>query len=321
MVKITNGKEFEAVASSAVENNSIFLDSSDNVIKIKDNSGATINIVSDLVLYASLSGASYDSISFSVNSQETSPTGMFFNSDGTKVYIIGTTNNTVYQYTLSTPWVVSSASYDSKSFDASGQSEDLQTVFLSSDGSKMYTMDIGSGDSVYQYTLSTPGDISTATYDSKSLSVQAKDGYPTGITFNSDGSKMYMVGRENIQVHQYNLSSSWDISTAVFNSSGAGMGAQDSSPQAVFFEPEGSKMYVVGDTNNTVYQYSLSIPWDLSTIVYNSINFSVSSQETGPKALYFKADASKMYIIGSTNKTIYQYSTIQKISSINGYTI
>ena len=39
MVKIIAGKEFIAVADSAVENNSIFLDSADNVIKVKDNSG------------------------------------------------------------------------------------------------------------------------------------------------------------------------------------------------------------------------------------------------------------------------------------------
>lgn len=39
MVKIISGKSFEAVSSTEVPNNSIFLDSSDNKIKIKDNSG------------------------------------------------------------------------------------------------------------------------------------------------------------------------------------------------------------------------------------------------------------------------------------------
>ena len=39
MVKITGGKQFVACDSDDVENNSIFLDSSDNILKKKDNSG------------------------------------------------------------------------------------------------------------------------------------------------------------------------------------------------------------------------------------------------------------------------------------------
>lgn len=39
MVKIIGGKELEAIDSANAENNSIFLDASDDVIKIKDNNG------------------------------------------------------------------------------------------------------------------------------------------------------------------------------------------------------------------------------------------------------------------------------------------
>jgi len=44
MVKIISGKEFEAVDSANVDNNSIFLDSVDNILKLKDNTGNTIKI-------------------------------------------------------------------------------------------------------------------------------------------------------------------------------------------------------------------------------------------------------------------------------------
>ncbi len=46
MSKIIGGKEFEAVSASSVDNNSIFLDTVDNVIKMKDNSGTVSNIAS-----------------------------------------------------------------------------------------------------------------------------------------------------------------------------------------------------------------------------------------------------------------------------------
>ena len=39
MTKIIGGKELGAVTAANVENNSIFQDASDNIIKVKDNSG------------------------------------------------------------------------------------------------------------------------------------------------------------------------------------------------------------------------------------------------------------------------------------------
>lgn len=44
MVKIIGGKKFEAIASADAENNSIFLDNTDNLIKIKDNTGSIIDV-------------------------------------------------------------------------------------------------------------------------------------------------------------------------------------------------------------------------------------------------------------------------------------
>ena len=48
-------------------------------------------------------------------------------------------------------------------------------------------------------------DISTASYDSVSLSVSAQDSTPFGIAFNSDGSKMYVLGYDSNSVYQYTL--------------------------------------------------------------------------------------------------------------------
>lgn len=49
-----------------------------------------------------LSSASYDSVSFGISSQDSFLTGVFFKDDGTKVYVLGNANDTVYQYALST---------------------------------------------------------------------------------------------------------------------------------------------------------------------------------------------------------------------------
>ena len=65
-----------------------------------------------------LANASYDSVSFSVAGQDSVPFGLSFNNDGSKMYMVGTITDTVFQYTLSTGFDLSTASYDSVSFES-----------------------------------------------------------------------------------------------------------------------------------------------------------------------------------------------------------
>ena len=250
---------------------------------------------------------SYDSKSFSVTSQDTIPQGMFFKPDGTKMYMVGRTNDTVYQYSLSTAWDISTSSYDSVSFSVATQDVNPESISFKSDGTKMYM--VGStSDKVYQYTLSTSWDLSTTSYDSVSFSVSSQELTPQGMFFKSDGTKMYIVGYTNDTVYQYSLSSAWDLSTASYDSVSFSVGSQDTVPSGLSFTSNGTKMYIVGRTNDIIYQYTLSTAWDVSTASYDSISFSVTSQESSPQDMFFKSDDTKIYIVGYTNDTVYQYS-------------
>ena len=68
-------------------------------------------------------------------------------------------------------------------------------------------------------------------------------------------------------------------------------------------------MYIIGNNTDAVSQYSLSTAWDISTASYDSISFSVSNEDSFPLSLKFKPDGTKMYIIGYTGSTIFQYTT------------
>ncbi|GAH06119.1 unnamed protein product, partial [marine sediment metagenome] len=59
-------------------------------------------------------------------------------------------------------------------------------------------------------------------------------------------------------------------------------------------KPDGSKMYLLGTDSNTVYQYSLSTPWDVSTAVYEGKFKCVIPEETTPKDLAFKEDVEEI---------------------------
>jgi sugar lactone lactonase YvrE len=253
-----------------------------------------------------VSTASYDSKSFSINAQETGPNGLFFKDDGTKFYIVGTTNDTVYQYSCSTAWDVSTASYDSKSFSVATQETSPQGLFFKDDGTKFYI--IGSAtDTVYQYSCSTAWDVSTGSYDSKLCRVLF-EGTPTGLCFKSDGTKLYVIGTTNNRVYEFTLSTAWDVSTNNQAGSGFYIGGQEGLSTDVHFKDDGTKFYIVGQTNDTVYQYSCSTAWDVSTASYDSKSFSVQTQETNPQALFFKDDGTKFYIVGTTSDSVFQYA-------------
>jgi len=256
-----------------------------------------------------LANASYDSVSFSVAGQDTSPQGLFFKPDGTKVYVVGTTGDDINEYDLSTAWDISSASY-SQNFGVSSQEANPSGVFFKPDGSKMYVTGFTTGKEVYQYSLSSAWDISTASYDSVSLDVSTEDSTPRSGFFSQDGLHIFVCGLNNDTIYQYDLSLAWDLSSASYSGNSFSVTTQESVPTCLFISPSGDKLFVVGAVNDTVYQYSLSTAWDISTASYDSISFSVTSQETVPTGLFFKDDGSKMYIVGTSNDTIYQYSTV-----------
>ena len=48
------------------------------------------------------------------------------------------------------------------------------------------------------------------------FSVSAQENISQGLTFNSDGSKMYIVGGSGDDVNEYSLAQAYDVSTASF---------------------------------------------------------------------------------------------------------
>jgi len=271
-------------------------------------SGATLLLDGVALVTYDLTNAVYDSVSFNPSSQDSATAGLAFNNDGTKMYMVGVTTDTVYQYSLSTAFDVSTASYDSVSFSVASQDTTPRDMTFNSDGTKMYI--VGSvNDTVFQYTLSTAFDLSTASYDSVSFNPSSQDASPNDIAFNNSGTKMYIVGILTDTVYQYSLSTAFDVSTASYDSVSFSVASQDGTPYALTFNNDGTKMYIVGGTNDTVYQYTLSTAFDLSTASYDSVSFSVASQDTTPYSIDFNNVGTKMYILGIGTDNIYQYST------------
>ena len=204
---------------------------------------------------------------FSVSAQETAPTGLFFKSDGTKMYVVGQQSDNVNEYNLSTAWDVSTASYV-QNFSVNSQESVPRGLYFNPNGTKFF-INGAIGDDINEYSLSTAWDVSTASFTTN-FSVASQEGTPNGLSFNDDGTKMYIVGTDNDTVYEYDLSTGFDLSTASYNSVSFSVASQDVNPTGLFFKTDGSKMYVIGLGNKTIYQYSTTGSSALATIAWPS---------------------------------------------------
>jgi len=260
--------------------------------------GAPVQVVGQF----DLSNASFAQ-AFDVSSQDTSPTGLAFKPDGSRLYVAGDSSETINQYSLSTAFDVTTASF-TQAFDVRSQDNELTGISFRPDGSQMHiTGQLNSN--VYQYNLSTAFDVSTASFD-LSLNVKPQDQDPSGLAFEPDGSQLYVTGRENSNVYQYSLSTAFDISTASFVLS-FGVAAQDTRPTEPAFKPDGTQLYVAGTSSDNVYQYSLSTAFDVSTASFTQA-FDVSSQSSNPAGLAFNPDGTYLYVVGIGDDKVNQYA-------------
>ena len=168
---------------------------------------------------------------------------------------VSNSDKRVFEYDLATPWDVSTASYSGNSLVTdTGAAQTPVQVYLRSNGTTMFIMGSGgtSADAIFQYTLSTPWDLSTASYDNISFSVNSEDTNPQGISFHPNGTKFFMVGRTGWSVYEYEMSTPWDITTASYTSVRLYTGSYDQIangilpiPTGVYVQPEGSKLFVI----------------------------------------------------------------------------
>ena len=210
-----------------------------------------------------VSTAVYTSKEFYIgNTSTTGPgdltsTDVKFHPEGHTMYIVGSARDTIWQYSLSTAWNITTATYASKSKSVSAQDSTPQSIEFGDNGTKMYMLG-STNDRIFQYTLTTPWDISTATYASKFLSVASQENSPLGMAFSNDGKKVLVVGSFNDDVHQYTLSTAWDISTASYDSIGKDVSVQESTPHAIALSLDQTKMFILGSGADRVYTYQRS---------------------------------------------------------------
>ena len=175
---------------------------------------------------------------------------------------------------------------------------------FSNDGAKMFVVG-EAGDDINEYTPSIPFNVTTTAH-AHSFNVSAQDVSLQGMAFSNDGAKMFVVGDQGNDINEYTLSTPFDVSNVAFAHS-LNVSSRDIAPQGVAFSNDGTKMFVVGAAGSAINEYTLFIPFDVSTATF-AHSFSVLTQETVPQGMAFSNDGAKMFVVGSVGDAVNEYT-------------
>ncbi|MDA7830641.1 autotransporter domain-containing protein [Candidatus Pelagibacter sp.] len=256
---------------------------------------------------------------FNVQDKETSPTGITFNPDGTKMFITGINMRKILQYNLTTAFDVTSAAFE-KSVLIQVEQDKPQDVKFNSDGTVIFLLGTGTGvidgedaarNGIHRWSLSTPYDIGSITPANTTFTEVGGDN-PRGLAFNNDGTKMFILDNTAQRVEEYNLSTPYNPDTkgSVANTLG---NARSASHQGLGFNNDGSKIFIVKQ-DNKIDEYALSTAFDLSSATLTgtvSPTFPVTNKRISGFA--FNSSGTKMYHL--------DWHTLTDADNVNEYSL
>ncbi|MEX0895132.1 MAG: Ig-like domain-containing protein [Balneolaceae bacterium] len=234
-----------------------------------------------------------------------------FQPNGNRFYIVGRQSLTIEEYHLSSSWNIESASL-ARELDISGEMGSgvyAEAVphglyIRKDDGEKMWVFNRRE---IWEYTLSTPWNISTATQTGyKDLSDKVMRGH--SIDFKPDGSVLYVDDRMHEGVFQYTLSDPWDIATASLDDV-LDISNQQEEVRGIELNSDGSRMYLMDTGRKEVLEYHLSSSYDLGSAGFIG-SYSVGSQTTDPRDITFKPDFRTFYVTSAEDNRVFQYDIL-----------
>jgi len=240
-------------------------------------------------------------------------------------------NQHLYEFALGTPYDASTISFTNANTLVRGNAEDANQYGLSTiegfcfnnNGTKAYAVDSFHA-RVIQYTLTSAYDVTTLLY-SKELDISVRGTTPVAITFNNDGTKMYIIenGGNAVaspqiaagKIDEYAVSSAYDIATATYTDS-LDVSSQDANMKDLYFNDvargavdAGKLLFVVGDDGNDVNEYLLTTAYDISTASFVDA-YVTTSEDASPKAIAFDNDGDKLFVIGADGNSFNQYPLV-----------
>jgi hypothetical protein len=197
-----------------------------------------------------------------------------------------------------------------------GMSSTLTGLVITQDGTKMYYPNDSTA--IYQRTMSTPYDVSTAGTESLAAVPATVTGGPTGTTryrtilFNPDGTSVFLLDFSNQgRVYEYHLTTPFDV-TEIHNATYDNMFWLGNTPVNLTISNDGGYAYFMIGTG-LVRRYTLTTPWTFegtpggASYDYDSEQLGTVAHGTTYGALV-SADGTRMIATRSSLRRVQQYT-------------
>lgn len=246
--------------------------------------------------------------------------GICFSPDGKHLYVAGDTD--ISHYTTGETREIFSLPKNQRFALPGGV--DPSFLQFNANGEKLY---VGGGDAVYQYSINNFS-IDAASYDSISVSLSSlvSDSLFRDLYFKPDGSACYTISGSSSLLRQFNLSTPFDLSSAVSYSvkrlsSSPSLTVLGTTPgtvgtnNSIYIGDNGKRIYF--SVSNGTYGLItvgavLNTPWDLESIRSNTnevLDYGSEMTEL-PRSIFFNSSGTRFYCLDDDAEFLLEYSLI-----------
>ena len=182
--------------------------------------------------------------------------GIAISDDGRHLFLSDETQKRVHSWTLVTPFLLETASYDvGDSKDVSADVTQLQGIEISPDGLTFYVSDINAS-MLLSYTMSTAFQPSSGVLSTTKSTLAGGFG-PSTLRVTDDGKRVRVNLSVTKKIATFDMTVARDLTTAVYDSaSDFGTLAQDNQPSGFAVSPDESRLFLHGRQFRKVYSYS-----------------------------------------------------------------
>lgn len=244
----------------------------------------------------------------------TDPEGVAMSPDGTKLYAMWV--DAVEQFSLSTPWDLSTAVSQGTNDGLSHSNQRVQGLAFNPEGTICVWFDEGGGGQLYQYSCATPFDIrnTSMSYNSSIGEVTVGDfigstGSEAGVCeWLDDGNKLLLFGRSRSNIAIATVTTPYTLQGfsrgTVRDGQSTDVGSYGSG--GVSCKPDGTEFHMIGGSfvGDSMKKFPMTTPFDVSTVDNDALlgGTGILPNDVGNR-VWVSADGSKI-VYSAGSKTI-----------------
>jgi len=255
-----------------------------------------------------VNNASYSGNSFSASTQSGYVSSAIMSKNKLKVWVLDGLSLRIFEYDLPVAGNINGALYNGVNMLVNEEVTSLGFSF-NNDESLLWVID-NVVKKITEYSLPSPGTIGGGSFTGRAS--QPLDGL-AGLTdtqglYVLDGGLLWMVADESTNsITVFNSQDASDPTNLTVSSSTGGGGAGDIDPRGTSMKPDGSTLYVMGQSARKLLQFELAVNYDVSAKTLTG-ELDVLPQMNLPFDISWFPNGDGFIIPDNSSGTIFQYS-------------